>query len=311
MSDRMRDTPNDARGTTYDDRAHGAYDPEDVRAPAWEDAVVAAVPGALVAPDAPLAPDDVTGNLRRYARWQWRDFWERRGFWMAGAALLGVWLLSWIAGHSGPRHGPAGPDEVTGLAHALFAAGGFCAGLLSTGGIVARERERGLQRFLFAKPVRIVRYYLQGLAINGVGSLLVIAGAVLLAALVLPAGTVPVLTVLAGALMTYVVASGVTFLLSTLLRWDAPIAAVWVGAGFPIAVAAQEGMRVGVLLQWLFPQGYGMAAFTVIAPEHLQTVNSVAEVIAPAAGAGLAAAAYGLLCVTAGVAVLRRRSISA
>jgi hypothetical protein len=171
--------------TAYDERT------DDVRAPQWEEAVAASVSAGTLVPtgesadDAPLATDHVTGNLRRYVRWQWRDFWQRRGFWMAGAALFGVWFLTWVTAHAGPNNGPMPPDAVTALAHAAFAIGGGLAGLLGTGGLVARERERGLQRFLFAKPVHIVRYYLQGLAVNGVGSLLVLLGAVLLAALVL------------------------------------------------------------------------------------------------------------------------------
>ena len=82
--------------TTYDDRPYKdrSYSPaDDVRAPAWEEAVEAAAVPVPVTADAPLAPAAVTGNLRRYARWQWRDFWQRRGFWLAGAALFGVWML--------------------------------------------------------------------------------------------------------------------------------------------------------------------------------------------------------------------------
>nr|MDQ6926427.1 hypothetical protein [Candidatus Eremiobacteraeota bacterium] len=93
------------RETTYSD-------PDDVRGPLWEDAVAASVEhGALVRPDdgdlafdgdeVPLASDDVTGNLWRYARWQWRDYWQRRGAWLALCALLGVWLLTYLAWHGG------------------------------------------------------------------------------------------------------------------------------------------------------------------------------------------------------------------
>lgn len=306
----------------YDERR---YDErlDDVRAPDWADAVAAsAQSGALVpaapagAPagafedddDAPLAPEDVRGNLRRYARYQWRDYWQRRGFWLAGAALFGVWLLTWIAANRGGRGGPVGAAEMTALSHVLFALGGVAAGLIGAGGLVARERERGLQRFLFAKPVPIVRYYLQGLAVNGVGSLLVLLAAVLVAALVLP-GVIPVATVFAGAALAYVLASGLTFLISTLLRWDAPIAAAWLAAGVPLTAAAYNGFWWAQPLRWLFPHGPAVAVFEALRPANMGDVNSVAQILTPLTGAALVGAAYGLACVAAGVAVLRRRSI--
>lgn len=294
------------------DAAYDAYDErlDDVRAPGWEDAVAAsAAAGALVPVEAPLAPDDVTGNLRRYARWQWRDFWQRRGFWMAAAALLGVWLLSWLVRHNGPNpaNGPMAPGATNLFAHALFALGGFAAGLLSTGGLVARERERGLQRFLFAKPVPIVRYYLQMLGIHAVGSLLVIAGAVLLTALVV-AAPISVATVLAGAATTYVLASGMTFLVSTLFRFDAPVAAAWLGFGMPVAALAANGFWWAKLAQWLFPQGAALALAQAVAGPGGPAND--AAVLALGLLLGLVVAVpWGLACVVAGVAVLRRRSI--
>lgn len=291
------------RNPTYDDR----YDDPaaDVRAPQWEEAVAASVAaGALVPTDAPLAPGDVSGNLRRYARWQWRDFWQRRGFWLAGAALFGVWWLAYLATLERPGRPPVPPQNVRDMTTVMFAVGGVLAALLGTGGLVARERERGLQRFLFAKPVRIVRYYLQGLAINGIGSSLVIAGAVLLASLVLPV-SVPVLTVLGAALAAYVLGSGLTFLLSTLLRYDAPLAFGWLLAGFPVTVLAQQGWRWAQPLQWLFPQGWAVGAVQTVFQSTPQEPTAAVVMVA-----ALIAVVYGLICAAAGVAVLRRRAIS-
>lgn len=292
------------RETAYDDRL------DDVRAPQWEEAVAAsAAAGALIPADAPLAPDDVTGNLRRYAHWQWKDFWARRGFWMAGAALLGVWLLTWLVRHDGPnpRHGPMPPEDVNVFAHALFALGGLAAGLLSTGGLVARERERGLQRFLFAKPVPIVRYYLQMLGIHAVGSLLVLAGAVLLATLAV-AAPLSGATVLVGAVATYVLASGLTFFISTLLRFDAPIAAAWLAAGFPVAALAANGFWWAKVLKWLFPQGPALALAQALAGPGGPTTDAAALALGLTLALAVAVP-WGLAGVVAGVAVLRRRSI--
>ncbi len=307
--------------------AASAYDPaDDVRAPAWEDAAAAAAAPVPLAPDggpadgAPLAPEAVGGNLRRYARWQWRDFWQRRGFWLAGAALFGVWFLvrvalgdRWVGDPSvGPlTRKPPSRDEVLGISHVLFGIGGVLAGALGVGGLVSRERERGLQRFLFAKPVRIVRYYLQGFAVNGIGSLAVILGAVLLAAFT--AGqAIPVATVFAVAAAGYLLSAGITFLLSTLIRFDAAAAVAWLVAGIPVVAFAENGQRWAQALQWLFPHGPAFAVLKALVPRNgVPGGLTAAGVEVGVALALLVGVAYGAACVLAGVAVLRRRSISA
>ena len=297
--------------TTYDERL------DDVRAPQWEEAVAAsAAAGALVPDDAPpLAPAEVTGNLRRYARWQWKDYWQRRGFWLAGAALLCVWMLvHWgladrlvydQAAHAWRRI-PVPEDGVFAMSHVAFAVGGVLAGLLGVGGLVSRERERGLQRFLFAKPVNILRYYLQGFAVNGVGSLLVLAGAVLLAAAT--AGhALAVGSLLAVAAGCYVLGAGLTFLVSTLLRFDAPLVGAWLVAGFPVVALAENGYVVPKMLQWLFPQGPALALLKVMVPRaELMTPNDFLPAILVAVAV---AVAYGAAGIAGGIAVLRRRSI--
>lgn len=298
----------DFQSTTYDERPFDgrAYDPsDDVRAPAWEAAATAAAAAPLVSADAPLAPEQVGGNLRRYARWQWRDFWQRRGFWMAGASLFGVWLLVYLATNEGPNNGPMLDVQANNLALGLFTAGGIAAGLLGVGGLVARERERGLQRFLFAKPVDIVRYYLQGFVVNGAGSLLVLLGAVLLAAAV-ASQALAVAPLLVVAAAGYLLSAGTTFLVSTLLRFDAPVAGAWIMAGFPVVALAENGYWWAQALQWLFPHGWALQlAKAVFGP----AASGVSPELVTALGACIAVV-YGLLCLAGGVAVLRRRSIA-
>jgi hypothetical protein len=302
------------RGTTHQERPDpsGAYDPlDDVRAPGWEEAVAA---GPVVPVDAPLAPEAVDGNLRRYARWQWRDFWQRRGFWMAGAAMLCVWMLvHWVLAER-LSMGPGGqlrrvtpePEEVLAISHVAFAVGGVLAGLLGVGGLVSRERERGLQRFLFAKPINIVRYYLQGFAVNGIGSVAVLAGAVLLAAVTAPPA-LAIGSMLAVAVGGYVLAGGVTFLVSTLWRFDAPVAGAYLAAGFPIVALAENGFRWAMPLKWLFPQGVALE----IGKTVLEQRNPLpADITTMFLGVALLAALWGALCTVAGAVVLRRRAIS-
>lgn len=303
------------RATTYSD-------PDDVRGPLWEEAVAAGgARGALVpagdgdADDEPLAPDDARGNLRRYAPWQWRDFWRNRGSWMALGALLGVWLLVFLAGHGSYSraadgsavHGPMTPEGVRGMAHAFFTLGGVLAALLGVGGVVSRERERGQQRFLFAKPVRPVQYYLQAFAINSASSLVVLFGAVLLAAVVL-GSVVPVGTVAAVGAVAYLVTAGITFFASTLIRFDAPFAAAWLAAGFAAASAADQGWRIARPLAWLFPQGPAAAVFNAVT--HSSVGWYTDRIPLALTLAILVVVLYGALAFAAGVAVLRRRSIS-
>jgi hypothetical protein len=288
---------------------------DDVRDPAWEDAIAAAPLVPAGASDAPLA-DDVAGNLRRYAPWQWRDFWQRRGFWLAGAAAFCVWVLNhWVLADrivalegGGFRTVPVGAEEVLAISHVAFAIGGVLAGLLGVGGLVSRERERGLQRFLFAKPVNVVRYYLQGMAVNGVGSLLVLLGAVLVAAFTAPQA-LAVTTMLAVAAAGYVLGGGVTFLLSTLVRFDAPLAGAYLAAGIPAIALAENGFWWAQALRWLFPHGWALAlAKTAIVSPNGPAAGEVGMLFLLVAAV---AAAWGLACTAAGVAVLRRRAISA
>ena len=305
------------RETTYSD-------PDDVRGPLWEEAVAASAGhGALVpagdgddasADDEPLAPGNVSGNLRRYARWQWRDFWRNRGGWLALGMLLGVWLLVYLAGHRGWVRqgdsfvrGPMRPEGVIPMAHAFAAFGGGLAALLGVGGLVSRERERGLQRFLFAKPVRAVRYYLQAFGINSAGALLVLFGTVLAGAAFLGA-MMPVGTVFAVGVGAYVLTAGLTFLASTLVRFDAPIAAAWLLIGFPVVGAAESGIAGARALSWLFPQGPALAVAKAVGAGR--SAATPEQVILAGALIILIAVIYGLLALAGGVAVLRRRTIS-
>ena len=297
-------------------------DPDDVRGPLWEEAVAAgAAQGAVVpvgaedAADAePIAPEGAPG-LRRYARWQWRDFWRRRGGWMAGGALLGVWLLVYIAHfqlHRGGATGtvltqPMAEENVRGMAHVFYTLGGAVAALLGVGGMVSRERERGLQRFLFAKPVQPLAYYLQAFAINSVGSLLVLLGAVLLGTAFLGAA-VPVGTVFAVGAGAYLLTAGLTFLASTLIRFDAPIAAAWLLTGFPLVAGGANGIAGARALSWLFPQAPALALVNALG--LMQDRGPPSRIVLTGAVVILVCVAYGLLAFLGGVAVLRRRSIS-
>lgn len=306
-----------------------AADVDDVRSPLWEEAVAAgAARGALVPVDGeragdaePLAEGDGDGSgLRRYARWQWGDFWRTRGLWIAGFALL-VIAAVWY------RYDPAAAREMYrgrvaydpngwwahryptfdawtgGLLRGAFATFAVLAAVAATFGVVSHERERGLQRFVFAKPVALTRYYLQKLGIAGAGFLVVMAVVAAVAALAF-AAPLQAWALAVMAVCTFVAVGGLTFLLSTLTRVDGPAALALLVAAMPATAVAFSTRSVwapvGRLAQLLLPP---FQALSVLGGAEGQYA-----VIYPVAVAW--SLAYGVACVAAGVWVLRRRSIT-
>lgn len=279
------------------------------------------VPAALGtgAAGADDAPDDPRGNRARYLRWQARDWVRQRGGWILLFTLLMV-ALAWsnydaaaaqqryvsglraAARMNSREHVPTPLERLVSgfLSDVQFWA--TLGGVAATFGIVARERERGLQRFLFAKPVRIARYYLQKFAVVAIGSLaVVLLGAVAMSAafhVVLPVGTALVL-----AAAVFAIVGPLTFFYSTLTRFDG---FATLGTLFVALVSGSVGRHDVVfrVLSWLLAPLSLTDAFQVprlVAP-------SEPPVAAPLAALGLAA--YAAAYVGAGLWVLRRRSIT-
>lgn len=252
--------------------------------------------------------------LGRYLRWQLRDFVRQRAVWLLPIALFALWTawynydaaevargLAQGAAGDGPlrRTEPMIFRELALAGSVLFAGLGS---LLATFGIVAGERERGLQRFLFAKPVGVVRYYLQKLGVALAGQL-ACSVLLLVAAMLVFARGVPLLEATGIAACLAVLVGGLTFLVSTLVRHDGPIAAALLMASLPVAAAADHGHRWWAqLLAPLLPPAHAVGAFLDDAGIGLFGVGP--------AGAALWMLGYGIVCIAAGVAVLRRRSIT-
>ena len=309
-------------GRTAPTRVHdGAYD--DVRhaldpafGPAHDPAVVAlreaialaepARPSALAHDDLPL--DATEAPLRRYLRWQLRDFVAQRAVFLVPLALLGLYVgwellrfarLREFSELQDPAAVQGGFMTVAHAATAMFVALGTA---ISAFGIVARERERGLQRFLFAKPVGVLPYYLQKLGVAFVGTLAVTAlacvGAALLFPFALPAASLAMLALSLAAMLT-----GTIFLVSTLVRFDAPIALFLAALNVPLwvlslAAPPWRALEAVAQLHWVLPPAHLVGAF--IDPGSQLPTAAVAAALM---------AGYGLVCVLAGLLVLRRRSI--
>jgi hypothetical protein len=249
-------------------------------------------------------------SLSRYLKWQARDFVKHRGVFLLGIGLLCLWIFH----HNYPllldgraRRGANGfTPAVEGWLFRNVVMGGSLVlsglgSLMAAGQIVSRDREGGYQRFLFAKPVRIVSYYLQAFAVNGVGLLAVAATlALLTSATFLRA--VPVGEALLGAGALYAAIGGLTFLLSTLVRFDVALAALLALVSFPLSQMAEQGRWWAVLTSWLLPPLYKLEAFGRNMSDGDVMRYSVVDAVS-------SLVVYGVAYVAAGVAVLKRRSI--
>ena len=247
--------------------------------------------------------------LRRYLKYQLRDFVQQRAVWLLALGLLGLYFF-WdnydpAQAAERMRRAPGGgatpvPEAETFRGIVLGVMSGFAmlSSVFAVHGIVSAERERGLQRFLFAKPVARIPYYLQKLAVAFVGTMLLSLIVVTLAGAVF-ARAVPVEQVLMIATALFASVGGLTFLLSTLVRFDGGLALVGTLGVIPLRELSQrpDGWAALGALRYLLPpiERLGPLVDPVVNGDPLRAM--------------LWAVGYGAVCVAAGIAVLRRRSI--
>jgi hypothetical protein len=241
--------------------------------------------------------------LRRYLTYQVRDFVKQRAAWLLALGLLGVYFL-WDnydpsrVGRS-MRNGVV-VDEIAKFRMVILGGGSFFALLASvfaTHGLVSAERERGLQRFLFAKPIARIPYYVQKLGVAFVGTLALTAIVTLLAGAVF-GRAVPLQPVLTMATALFACIGGLTFFLSTLVRFEGGLALVLSLAVIPLTQLARVDRW-----QWLASLRYLLPPLERLGP--LVDPQATGDPLR----AMLWALAYGAVYVAAGFAVLRRRSI--
>jgi ABC-type transport system involved in multi-copper enzyme maturation permease subunit len=262
-----------------------------------------------VSEEAPPLEEPREPGLARYLKYQVKDFVRHRGVIILGISLIALWIFNYnwapeMAQRAAREGGPLDPgveaqlfrNVVMGLS-LLF---GGLGSLISAGGIVSRDREGGHQKFLFAKPVRITRFYLQAFAVNGIG-LLVTGLLVLLLTSLVFLRPVPILEPLLAIGAIYTAVGGLTFLLSTLVRFDLAAALALSVLAIPLQQATQRGYWWAIATSWLLPPSYTLEAFGIDdgpgGPRYTiwQSVGSLV--------------AYGATYIAIGVAVLKRRSI--
>lgn len=234
------------------------------------------------------------GRLGAYALWQIRDFALQRG--IAIAIIGALFLLQVRLAVSG--FGAAGAN-VRMLATELLGPFLLIASIVAINGIISSDRRQGHFRFLFAKPVSMVRYYLQAFAVHGAG--VVAATALFLLAFWWISGTaMPARTVLYS-VPAFMLLGGLGFLFSAALRSD------WILlAGTVVMTQILRGLYedesgvVAALVNWLLP------------PLHVfgDMRRTLGVGGTPETSAIVWPIAYGAVAIVAGVVVLRRRSMA-
>jgi hypothetical protein len=261
---------------------------------------------ALAEAEPPLEEPPYGHGLARYLRFKVQDFLKYRATIFLPLALLGLWIFrdnydpSWLE-RAQLRGRPNVPSEAEWFRSIVMQASmmlGAFGSVVSVYGVVSREREGGYQRFLFAKPVRVASYYLQTLVVNGIGMLAACAAVLAMTSLVF-LRPVPIAEPLLIAATLYAAIGGLTFLLSTLVRFDFAAAAVLSALSFPLHAAAQRGYWWAMLTSWMLPPLYLLEAFDprggIDKPTMASAIGSLVT--------------YGATYIALGVAVLKRRSI--
>lgn len=250
-------------------------------------------------------PDAARGRLGRYSLWQLRDYVVDRGF---PTVLIGFILgaqpilphrlaLKDTLGDQWATH-PAAHAMLLAVVPPLVTTFALLGTLIAVNGIVSNDLRHGYVRFLFAKPVSVVRYYLQAFAASVIG--LMAATAVLIALFaLLVAPLIPVQAVLIVCVIAVGV-GGIGFLLSTLVRSD------WLWLSLVLAVT--------LMLRTLYGSAGGWREALLVVLPPLQRLDDIRDPLLAGTAPPLADLAwvlgYGLACLVLGIIVLRRRPLA-
>jgi hypothetical protein len=248
------------------------------------------------------------GGLGRYAWWQLRDFLTQKAPILGVLAILLMYPL--VAGffNVSPQFENFAREMKDKWLYAMFGILSPLGTLIATRGIVAEDRQQGFHRFLFAKPVKLARYYAQQFAVNFAGLMGVLAVIALLYSVVI--APVPLAPAFIPAAVFFVLFGGVTFLFSTLSRLD------WVWTVGSVAVTAWTmylvDQRNWTFLKPLKAVLLPLESFGKMVVEWLKFVDPRLSDVA-SLGAALSSTvwplAYGLGAFALGLFVLKKRSV--
>lgn len=250
-------------------------------------------------------PDAVRGRLGRYAIWQFRDYVVERGFstLLIGFILGAQFVLPLrMALHETLGEGwatePMGRTMLMVAVPQLVITFAFLGTLIAVNGIVSNDRRHGYVRFLFAKPVSVIRYYLQAFGTTVLGLMAATAVLVLVFGL-LVAPLIPAEAILVVCIVALGV-GGIGFLLSTLVRGD------WLFLSLVLAVT--------LLLRGLYGQAGDWRQHALLLLPPLHRLDDIRDALlsggSPASSDVLWVVGYGAACLLLGLVVLRRRPLA-
>lgn len=230
----------------------------------------------------------------RYLPWMLRD--------VLSAQVAVLLVVSGLIALITARISPAPPvSEAPTIVRSIIQQAGWPFILYCSAAFVSADRIQGFYRSIFSRPVSPPLYYLQRWLVGAMVVGLLVP--VVTLALVLSIGSFPVAWTLVGRLeLTYLLAGGLTFLVSTVLRIDWLITLIVlvlqsVLAGFR---DGPPGLRVDISPFWDF-------IYRILPPFNLVSVNAP-----PLAGPQLThVVLYGVGLVLAALAVLRWRPLGA
>jgi ABC-type transport system involved in multi-copper enzyme maturation permease subunit len=248
---------------------------------------------------APQAPP--RARLGRYSIWHLRDYLRDKGI----ATLITICLIGFLSqlSISSARAFGASTDLLErAVDQSVVSTLGWLSilgALFATNGIVSDDRKHGHYRLLFAKPVSVVEYYVHKFAAYGVGFVVVAAVVIgihnVASERFFPALLLPTIALL------YVALGGIGFLLSAAWRFD------WLSLTTVLVVSD--------VLWRLFGDDAGWRGMFVHALPPIHLVDGVYSAVRagrPLPGAALAwLVGYGVLCLIAGLIVVRRRPLAA
>ena len=240
-------------------------------------------------------------RLARYAPVQLLDYFIERGaVTLAMGALFG-WMMIVTNGERGPRwwEGENGLVLIKAFLAATLGLFTVFGTLTAVNGMISNDRVKGTFRFLFAKPVSVPRYYAQAWLIHGIGLMLVVTTLLLAFALIVRPFFPPM--ILAYVATMYVLLGGIGFLLSALTKRDGTLlVAIWlISLVIRAKYSGSDGFTAGVV-RFVTPPANEMSGIV----NQIMLGNPIDYT------AIWTALAYGLICVAAGLVVLRYRPMT-
>ena len=243
------------------------------------------------------------GRLSAYAGYQLRDFLFERAAAIVLVTALAAWAYAATHALTPAMLVSADLDARDQLQRAFdfsLAVFAIAGAAVAAQGLVARHRARGYDRVILSRPLSPARYYVQGFAIAGVGTVLMATvGAGAYGVAVRP---VSALGVAAYVALAWLVVGGLAFLLSTVTSAHVLVLAVLLGADLGLARVADELQAAGNgavaldTLQYALPPGHVLVALAE--PFARGAVIDPRVVAWPLA--------FGLACLALAIVFLRR-----